>query len=162
MKILHFLKRSIILFACLFAISSAVEAQNSSASITDANTAKNNDVLLLKEPKHDFGKIPQGRPATYVFEIVNTGTEPLILENVQASCGCTTPEWSKAPIAAGSTAPIKVGYNAYAEGHFNKTVTIFYGNHQTKTLMITGEVYKSPVTSAPENSSVQLLKQINQ
>ena len=56
------------------------------------------DQLQLKETSHIFGKIPQGRPAVYVFEIINTGTDALKLDNVQASCGCTTPEWSKEPI----------------------------------------------------------------
>jgi len=129
---------------------------------TNTTTAMSKvEVLQLKETLHDFGKIPQGRPATYNFEIVNTGSEPLKLENVQASCGCTTPEWSKDPIAAGAVATIKVGYNAYAEGNFTKTVTIFYNGNQTKTLTIKGEVYKTTATSAPENPSVQLLKQSN-
>ncbi|MFI5154603.1 MAG: DUF1573 domain-containing protein, partial [Chitinophagales bacterium] len=57
------------------------------------------ETLTLKETGHNFGKIPQGRPATYIFEIMNNGQEPLRLDNVQASCGCTTPEWSKEPIA---------------------------------------------------------------
>jgi hypothetical protein len=119
------------------------------------------DVLQLKENSHNFGKIPQGRPATYTFEIVNTGSTAMKLDNVQASCGCTTPEWSRDPIEAGATAKIRVGYNAYAEGTFSKTVTVVYNTNQTKTLTITGEVYKVPAGSAPENSSVQLLKQIN-
>jgi uncharacterized protein DUF1573 len=119
------------------------------------------DVLQLKENIHNFGKIPQGRPATYTFEIVNTGSTPLRLDNVHASCGCTTPEWSRDAIEPGATAQIKVGYNAYAEGSFNKTVTIVYNTNQTKILTITGEVYKVPQTSAPENASVQLLKQVN-
>lgn len=119
------------------------------------------DVLELKENIHNFGKIPQGRPAIYTFEIVNTGATPLRLENVHASCGCTTPEWSRDPIAPGATAQIKVGYNAYAEGSFTKTVTIIYDSNRTKILTITGEVYKAPPTSAPENASIQLLKQVN-
>jgi hypothetical protein len=119
------------------------------------------DVVQLKESSHNFGKIPQGRPATYTFEIVNTGSTPLRLDNVHASCGCTTPEWSRDPIEAGGTAQIRVGYNAYAEGTFTKTVTIVYNTNQTKTLTISGEVFKVPQSSAPENSSVQLLKQIN-
>ncbi len=154
--------KKLLLFAFLIIAGFALKAQTQSVALNSSNLPKPADVLQLKETSHDFGKIPQGRPATYVFEIVNSGTDPLRLENVQASCGCTTPEWSKEPIAAGATAIIKVGYNAYAEGHFNKTVTIFYKDHQTKTLTISGEVYKSPATSAPENSSVQLLKQINQ
>lgn len=119
------------------------------------------DVLLIKDNSHNFGKIPQGRPAVYTFEIVNTGTEALKLDNVQASCGCTTPVWSREPIEAGATAKIQVGYNAYAQGPFTKTVTIVYHSNRTKTLTISGEVYAAPVASAPENSSVQLLKQIN-
>ena len=119
------------------------------------------DVLIVKDNSHDFGKIPQGRPAMTTFEIVNTGSTPLKLDNVQASCGCTTPIWSRDPIEAGATAKIQVGYNAYAQGHFTKMVTIIYNTNRTKTLTITGEVYAAPASSAPENSSVQLLKQIN-
>jgi hypothetical protein len=119
------------------------------------------DMLQLKENLHNFGKIPQGRPATYTFEIVNTGSTPLRLDNVHASCGCTTPEWSRDAIQPGATAQIKVGYNAMGEGTFTKTVSIIYNTNQTKTLTITGEVYKVPQTSAPENASVQLLKQVN-
>jgi hypothetical protein len=128
---------------------------------SQATVAAKPDMLQLKEAAHNFGKIAQGRPVTYNFEVSNSGTEPLVLESVRASCGCTTPEWSKEPIAPGATSVIKVGYNAYAEGMFTKTVTITYNNSQVKTLTISGEVYKSPVTSAPENSSVQLLKQTN-
>jgi hypothetical protein len=85
----------------------------------------------------------------------------LKLDNVQASCGCTTPVWSRDPIEAGGTAKIVVGYNAYAEGPFTKSVTVVYNTNMTKTLTITGEVYKTPASSAPDNASVQLLKQIN-
>jgi hypothetical protein len=119
------------------------------------------DVLQLKEMTHDFGKIPQGRPVTYVFEIVNTGAEPLRLENVQASCGCTTPEWTKDAISPGATSQIKVGYNAHAEGKFVKNVTVFYGDKKNKVITISGEVYKTATASAPENSSIQTLKQTN-
>ena len=145
--------------------NTAVQAPNSAATqLQNPNgTAlpKPADMLQLKENSHNFGKIPQGRPATCIFEIVNTGNTPLKLDNVHASCGCTTPEWSRDAIPAGGTAEIKVGYNAYSEGTFTKTVTIVYNTNQTKMLTISGEVYKVPQTSAPENASVQLLKQVN-
>ena len=133
------------------------KAQTTVNSVPDAKA----DVLQLKEITHDFGKIPQGRPVTYVFEIVNTGTEPLRLENVQASCGCTTPEWTKDAIAPGAASQIKVGYNAHAEGRFMKNVTVFYGDKKNKVITISGEVYKTATASAPENSSIQTLKQTN-
>lgn len=119
------------------------------------------DVLVVKENTHSFGKIPQGRPVVTVFEVTNTGSTPLKLDNVQASCGCTTPVWSRDPIEAGATAKIQVGYNAYAQGPFTKMVTIIYNTNRTKILTISGEVYSAPASSAPENASVQLLKQIN-
>ncbi len=116
------------------------------------------DVLVLKKTEHDFAQIPQGKPVYYSFEIVNSGKTPLKLDNVQASCGCTTPEWSRDEIAPGATAKIKVGYNAAAEGPFNKTITITYNNTQSKVLVIKGTVWKAPDGSAPANSSVDLLK----
>lgn len=116
------------------------------------------DVLQIKDMVHDFGKIPQGKPVYYIFEIVNTGKTELRLDNVQASCGCTTPEWSKDPIAPGATAKIKVGYNAAAENYFEKPITITYNGTQSKQLLIKGTVWKAPDGSAPANASIDLLK----
>lgn len=115
------------------------------------------DVLKLKEAEHDFAKIPQGKPVYYSFEITNTGTEPLKLTDVHASCGCTTPEWSREAIAPGASTQIRVGYNAAAEGPFDKTITITY-NNQNKILRIKGSVWKAPEGAAPANASVQFLK----
>ena len=116
------------------------------------------DVLQIKITEHDFGMIPQGRPVYYIFEIVNTGKTELKLDNVQASCGCTTPEWSRDPIAPGATAKIKVGYNAAAENYFEKPITITYNGNQSKQLKIKGTVWKAPEGSAPINASIDLLK----
>ena len=123
---------------------------------TETNAA---DVLQLKETEYDFGTIPQGKPVFHNFEIVNTGSTPLKLDNVQASCGCTTPEWSKEAINAKSTATIKVGYNAAGEGFFQKYITVTYKGNQTKQIIIKGTVWRAPSGSAPANASVQLLKQ---
>ena len=122
------------------------------------STATKNDALKLIQTEHDFGKIAQGKPVYFNFEVVNISQEPLKLENVQASCGCTTPEWSRDAIAPGATSIIKVGYNAAAQGHFDKIVTITYAGSSIKQLKITGEVWKAPEGSAPANASVQFLK----
>jgi Protein of unknown function (DUF1573) len=156
------MKKAFLLTIYSLVMAFAIRAQSNAVITPYPAAVAKPEVLVLKEAGYSFGKIPQGRPVIHVFEITNTGKEPLLLENVQASCGCTTPEWSREPIASGATVPIKVGYNAYSEGHFNKTVTIFYNNGQTKALIISGEVYKLPATAAPENASVQFLKQTNQ
>ena len=116
------------------------------------------DILKLKETEYNFGEIAQGKPVYHTFIIYNTSSQPLVLDNVQASCGCTTPEWDQKPIPANGTKEIKVGYNAAAEGMFNKTITVTYNNHQFKTMTITGNVFKAPATSAPVNASLSLLK----
>lgn len=116
------------------------------------------DVLKLKETEHNFGQIPQGKPVYYTFDIVNNGTTALKLDDVHASCGCTTPEWSKDPIAPGAVAKIRVGYNAAAENYFEKFITITYNSNQTKQLKIFGTVWKAPDGAAPANASVQFLK----
>jgi len=116
------------------------------------------EALSLKKIEHDFAKIPQGKPVTYVFDFTNTGLTPLVLDNVQASCGCTTPEWSKEAVAPGASSKITVGYNAAAAGPFTKQITITYNGTQTKQVTIKGEVWKTPTTSAPENSGLNSLK----
>jgi hypothetical protein len=126
--------------------------------LAGAQTPTDQEVIKLKETEYNFGKIPQGKPVYHIFELTNTGSTPLKLENVQASCGCTTPEWSQEPIAPGATTTIKVGFNAGVEGDFNKQVTITYHTNQTKMLFIKGTVWKAPEGSAPTNASVQFLK----
>jgi hypothetical protein len=125
-----------------------------------ATPAPVNDVLQIKEMEHDFGKIPQGKPVYFFFDIQNTGTTALKLDNVQASCGCTTPEWNHEAIPAGAADKIKVGYNAANEGYFEKFITITYNGSQ-KQIKIKGTVWKAPVGSAPANASIQILKQQN-
>jgi hypothetical protein len=116
------------------------------------------DPLVLKQTEHNFNQIPQGKPVYYTFEIVNNGKTPLKLDDVHAACGCTTPEWSRDAIAPGATAKIRVGYNAAAEGPFEKPITITYNTNQTKQIKIKGIVWKAPEGSAPANASIDLLK----
>ncbi len=145
----------------IFSLLLLIGLVNIAMAQTHIHSAPANEVLALKETRYDFGKIPQGKPVTHIFEVINTGKEPLQIENVQASCGCTTPEWTPDPIAPGGIKKIKVGYNAAANGPFEKTITVFYNSGNTKLLYIKGEVWQTPADPAPANASVQLLKNIN-
>lgn len=89
---------------------------------------------------HDFGKIVQNKPVTYVFEFTNTGDSPLVITNAQGSCGCTVPSYPKEPIGPGEKGEIKVSFNAASMGVFNKTVTITANTDKPATLTIKGEV----------------------
>lgn len=147
---------SLVLSLCLV---SALSAQTNAATpVKPGNTLASTEIISLKETEYNFGKIPQGKPVTHVFLITNTGTTPITLDNVQASCGCTTPEWSKDAIAPGATAKINVGFNAMNDGPFTKYITITYNGTQNKQVTIKGEVWKTPASSAPENSALNSLK----
>lgn len=128
------------------------------AGVAKAQTATA-DALMLKETEYDFGTIPQGKPVFHFFKITNNAATPLKIDNVQATCGCTTPEWNREALAPGATDQIKVGYNAAAEGPFEKFITVTYNGTATKQIKIKGTVWKAPASSAPVNASVTFLKQ---
>ncbi|MBN8674868.1 MAG: DUF1573 domain-containing protein [Chitinophagales bacterium] len=155
------MKKTLLTFlaSSLLLVSYAQHSENDGHNHGNAaKPAATNEVLKLKETEHDFSQIPQGKPVYYSFEITNTGTTPLKLDNVQATCGCTTPEWSRDAIAPGATVKIRVGYNAAAEGYFEKPITITYNTNQTRQLKIKGTVWKAPEGSAPANAAVDFLK----
>lgn len=94
-------------------------------------------VLKFNKETHDFGKLNEGPIAVYNFEVSNTGTSPVVISNALASCGCTTPEWSKDPILPGQKSTIKVGYNTSGRtGNFTKTITVT-SNAENSTVILT-------------------------
>lgn len=152
--------KQIFLILCVLYFSGAAYSQNAVVAPIAVKELNSNapEVIALQETEYNFGKIPQGKPVTHIFLIKNNGNTPLALDNVQASCGCTTPEWSKDPIAPGATAKINVGFNAMSDGPFTKFITITYNGTQNKQVTIKGEVWKTPANSAPENSALNSLK----
>lgn len=98
-------------------------------------------VMKFTKETHDFGKVEQGKPVTYVFEFKNTGTDPVVINDAQASCGCTKPTFSREPVMPGKTGSISATYNAAAQGPFNKSVTVTSNAEGGQTtLFLKGEV----------------------
>ncbi|MEO5975840.1 MAG: DUF1573 domain-containing protein [Chryseolinea sp.] len=92
-----------------------------------ATTAKaNGPVITFEKKTHDFGDLAQGDKVEQVYKFTNTGTEPLIITNVQVTCGCTTPKgWPRDPIAAGGKGEIVIAFNSTGKiGRQNKVVTV--------------------------------------
>jgi hypothetical protein len=99
------------------------------------------DVAKLSTETYDFGKIKQSVPSTATFVVTNIGTEPLIIEQANPTCGCTISDYTKAPIAPGKTGYIKATYNAAALGPIHKTLTVkFAGVDEIKQITLAGEV----------------------
>lgn len=104
-------------------------------------------VITFEKTSHDFGKINEsdGRVTT-VFNFKNEGANPLVLSNVRASCGCTTPKWTREPVEPGATGAITVTYNPNGRpGKFSKTITVTSNaTEPTLRLYIKGEVIPKP------------------
>jgi hypothetical protein len=99
--------------------------------------------IKFERMDYSFGKIKEeGGPATFNFRFTNTGTIPLIIQGVEASCGCTTPEWSSEPILPGKGGFIKVSYNPEMRpGAFAKSITVNANvPKSSRVLTISGEV----------------------
>ncbi|MBU0764351.1 MAG: DUF1573 domain-containing protein [Bacteroidetes bacterium] len=119
--------------------SIGLQAQQKSATIS------------FTEEVHNFGMIEEkAGKVTTKFEYTNTGGEPLIISNVKASCGCTTPEWTKEPVPPGGKGYVSATYDPKNRpGIFNKSITVTSNaDTPTKVLRIEGEVKPS---SYPRN-----------
>lgn len=81
--------------------------------------------ITFDKTTFDYGTIKPSSDGIRFFTVTNTGDKPLVLSNVKASCGCTTPDFSTDPIMPGKSAKIKVGYNTTLNGGFNKMIEVF-------------------------------------
>lgn len=106
---------------CLFATMAYIAgAQDVEKKEAPANGAK----IRFEEMEHQYGTINKGGNGDCEFTFWNDGNEPLILQNVKASCGCTTPSYTQKPVMPGQSGVIKVHYNTNNVGGFSKTVTV--------------------------------------
>lgn len=108
------MKRFVILFAVALMSSAYLMAQ------TPEVTAPK-PTIAFDEYEFDFGQVEQGK-ATHTFTFKNTGKEPIVIQAVQSSCGCTVPNYSKEPVLPGKKGVVTVTYkNA---GIISRSVTV--------------------------------------
>lgn len=149
------MKKILMLLPVLFAVV-LVHAQDANANQQPpVDVAK---YVEFKETDHDFGKIPQGKPAEFDLLMKNISNDSLKIENVQVGCGCTTPKYEHGPYAPGETFKVTVGYNASAMGPFTKVITINFNGGMSKVIRFHGETFTVPANAAPANAAVQQLK----
>lgn len=121
--------KNVLLFlflACL--LFSQVSCDNRRVGESAQATVSNKlpKITFAETGVHDFGTITEGDSVEHVFKFTNTGGFPLIVNNVTASCGCTTPEWPREPVKPGQKSFVRVKFNSRNKmGQQNKTVTIY-------------------------------------
>ncbi len=84
----------------------------------------NKTTIAFDKEIHDFGNIPYEDQVETVFKIKNTGENPLVISNAQASCGCTIPEKPSGPILPGEEGDLKVAFKPNKEGTISKRITL--------------------------------------
>lgn len=123
------------------------------AQVSTTSTANiNGPVITFDNVVHDYGTITKGADGNCEFKFSNTGKEPLILSNVQTSCGCTVPAWPKEPILPGKSAVIKVNYTkTNVVGTISKQITVFSNAvNGNVVLSIKGTVTETPKVESPD------------
>ena len=113
--------------------------------------------------KYDFGSVAQGGTVDHTFKFKNTGNAPLVISNIGVSCGCTTPEWTKAPVMPGKTGSVTAHFNSTGKiGMQNKVLTIESNSvGGPATVALVGEI-KEPgdmTTAAAEPGKADVMSQ---
>ncbi|MCW3804051.1 DUF1573 domain-containing protein [Plebeiibacterium marinum] len=117
--------------------------------IMAVNAQHNKPTFSFDTTLHNFGEIKEEKgKVSHQFSFTNTGGQPLVIHNVRASCGCTSPEWTQKPIPPGGTGFVKATFDpSNRPGNFNKTITITANTEPQNTLLrITGKVEARPKT----------------
>ena len=107
--------------------------------------------IVFDKLEHDFGSFKEADGIqTTTFTFTNKGTVPLVLSNVRASCGCTTPSWTREPVLPDGTGEIQVSYDPKNRpGSFNKTIMVSSNaENGTTVLRIIGRVEQRDLTKA--------------
>jgi len=124
-----------------------LETSNTAVTPVNAQATQQADPATLgsfqfPEMEYDFGNIKEGEVIEHVFKFTNNGQAPLVISNITASCGCTSPDWSKAPVKPGEEGFVKVVFNSAAKsGAQAPTVSIQANTNPTVTrLRLKGSV----------------------
>jgi hypothetical protein len=121
--------------------------ENPTTAGTDQQAANAKKAKLpafgFEKKEHDFGQVAAGEKVSYVFTFTNEGSKPLLINQAQASCGCTVPRYPQQPIGPGESGEIEVIFDSAGKqaGEFRKTVTIKANTMPSlQRLFITGTI----------------------
>lgn len=88
--------------------------------------------VALSESQFDFGKIKKGDQKEHVYEVTNTGKNPLIISQVKPGCGCTVPDYTKEPILPGKKGKITLKFDSSSfDGLVSKQAEVYANVEKT-------------------------------
>ncbi|MCG8476109.1 MAG: DUF1573 domain-containing protein [Cytophagales bacterium] len=120
--------------------------QENSKNQTSGEKAKKTAKFEFEEKVYNFGKVKEGDIVTHVFKFKNTGKQPLIINNIRTTCGCTTPEYTKTPVGVDQSGKITIRFNTKHKRYRQvKTITVFANTDPVTTVLeLRGEVTPEP------------------
>lgn len=127
-------------FLALAGLSTSAFAQDKTV---DAKPPVAGPEIQFTETTHDFGIVEEGPDYTHAFKFKNTGNAPLIINQVNTPCGCTSPGWTKEPVLPGKTGEITATFHSAGRlGVFTKTLSVQsnLGEGKDQFVTIRGEV----------------------
>ena len=126
---------------CIILLISAFFVTAGCRSKPSVNADQGISQIKFTETVYDYGNIDFGSDGKCEFTFVNTSKQPLIINNVRASCGCTSPEWPKDPLQPGEKGVISIKYNTTITGSFRKSITVYSNTEDSPiNLFVKGNV----------------------
>jgi hypothetical protein len=132
-----------------FSLSLAFSAASAQtvAPLPKQKVVTDGPLLSFTETKFDFGTIKEGEVVKHTFQFKNTGNQTLIISEVKVTCGCTTPDWTRTPVAPGQTGFITAQFNSTGKpGQNHKVITVVSNS-------VTGNVPLSFITNVTRRQS---------
>ncbi len=116
------------------------------ANAQEEQLPEKQSVILFNTTVYDFGNIPYNSEAKYEFIFKNISKESIALTNVRASCGCTSPEWSKEPIKKRNKGKVTITYDTRRVGNFSKSIYVYTNKSDQPVLLRVKGTVLSPTT----------------
>ena len=111
-----------------------VQAQTPPVSVKEIDK-----IVSITNTDYDMGKISAGKPLEYNLVIKNISKDTVILEQVKAGCGCTTPKYRAGEkLLPGKSTFITLGFNGGASGEFTKTADIYFSGGLSRQVKFHG------------------------
>jgi hypothetical protein len=108
------------------------------SAIRQAHTTQQSEmpvVQWLDKTNYDFGDMEQSVAQSVEFTWKNISKEPIVLQTVRTTCGCTAAQWTETPVAPGQTGTVRIEYDAYNKGAFRKKIRVFFDKQRLPDIL---------------------------
>ncbi len=119
-------------------------------------TAQAQSLIFCNETEQNVGEVMWKKPVTVSFTITNKGSDPLIINDVNASCGCLDTKWDRNPVAPKASTAISVTYDAKLLGHFEKFIEVFTNASAKPVYLTVKGVVRSEISDYSKEYPVQI------